>query len=111
MASFTNTLDRSPAVTRNRYGKGEAIYVAIPAETSFLSSLLDQLYPDLGIVKGPSTPNGVVARKLEDSSVLYVNTTGAEQTIHLDQPASGLLSGKRFEKVLILDGYETELLT
>jgi beta-galactosidase len=75
-AVFANTRDKSPAVTRNRYGEGEALYVAIPANTGFLVPLLDSLYPALGIEKGPAAPPGVVARKLEDGTLLYVNTTG-----------------------------------
>lgn len=111
VASFTNTLEKSPAVTRNRYGKGEAIYVAIPADADFLSLLLDRLYPALGIQKGPVTPSGVVARSLEDGSLLCVNTTGIEQTIQLDREASGLLSGSRFADSLTLGAYEVELVT
>lgn len=110
IAAFTNTLDKSPAVTRNRYGKGEAIYVAIPADADFLSLLLDMLYPTLGIQKGPVTPAGVVARKLEDGSLICVNTTGTEQTIKLDREASGLLSGNHFENSLTLGAYDVELL-
>lgn len=109
-AAFTNTLEKSPAVTRNRYGKGEAIYVAIPANTNFLMPLLDKLYPSLGIETGPATPQGVVARKLEDGAFIYVNTTGAEQTVKLDMPSSGLLTGRRFEKTLTLGAYDVEIL-
>lgn len=110
IASFTNTRDRSAAVTRNRYGKGEAIYVAIPANTSFLNALLDTLYPALEIVKGPATPLGVVARQLEDGSVIYVNTTGTEQTVELDRPATGFLSGAQFGNSLTLGAYDVDLL-
>ncbi|SFD49242.1 beta-galactosidase [Paenibacillus catalpae] len=110
MASFTNTLELSPAVTRKIYGKGEAIYVAIPADTSFLSSLLEQLYPKLGVNPGPTTPLGVVARKLEDDSTIYVNTTGTDQTIQINKPAKGLLTGRHYEQVMVLSGYEAELL-
>jgi beta-galactosidase len=109
-AAFTNTLENSPAVTRNRYGKGEAIYVAIPANTNFLRTLLETLYPALGIETGPVTPPGVVARNLEDGAVIYVNTTGKEQTMNLDKPASGFLSGQRYESSLTLGAYDVELL-
>ncbi len=110
LAKFTNTLDKTPAVTRNRYGQGEAIYVAIPANTTFLKPLLEILFPTLGIETGPATPPGVVARKLEDGTVIYVNTTGTEQTMKLDMPASGFLSGKLFDNSLTLDAYDVELL-
>ncbi|WP_338554268.1 beta-galactosidase [Paenibacillus sp. KS-LC4] len=110
VATFTNTWDKSPAVTRNKYGKGEAIYVAIPANTSLLTALLDPLYSALGIQKGPSTPTGIIARELDNGSVIYVNTTGTEQTIELDRPASGFLTGRNFERSLTLSSYDVELL-
>ncbi|WP_177222324.1 beta-galactosidase [Paenibacillus sp. UNC496MF] len=110
LATFSNTLEKSPAVTRNRYGKGEAVYVAIPANTHFLERLLRSFYPALGIQPGPATPIGVVARTLEDGSILYVNTTGATQTVKLETPACGLLSGTSFVNSLTLDAYEVELL-
>ena len=110
-AEFVHARERSPAVTRNRYGKGEAWYVAIPAESGFLAALLDRLYAILGIEKGPVTPTGVAARRLEDGSVLYVNTTGTEQKIELDKPVYGLLSGQDYACALKLDAYEVELLS
>lgn len=108
-ASFAHTYESSPAVTRNRYGKGEALYVAIPANADFLGALLDTLYPQLGIEKGPATPAGVAARKLEDGSVLYVNTTGHKQAVSVAQQATGFLSGSLIGDTLILEPYEVEL--
>ncbi|WP_281273410.1 beta-galactosidase [Cohnella lupini] len=109
-AFFDNTLERSPAVTRNRYGKGEAIYVAIPASTAFLKPFLESLYPALGIETGPVTPPGVAARRLEDGSTLYVNTIGKDQTIALEHPKTGLLTGRQYRNSLELSAYEAELL-
>lgn len=107
-ASFVNTLERSPAVTRNRYGKGEAIYVAIPANSPFLKPLLESLYPALGIRTGPATTPGVVARKLEGGAI-YVNTTGEHRTVRLDHPGTGLLSGLPYEHSMSLPAYEVEV--
>ncbi|WP_217593842.1 beta-galactosidase [Cohnella sp. GbtcB17] len=110
-ASFVNTLERSPAITRNRYGKGEAIYVAVPASTAILKPLLASLYPALGIEPGPATPSGVAARTLEDGSTLYVNTTGEDRTVTLASPGKGLLSGVQYNGELKLSAYEVDLLT
>jgi beta-galactosidase len=109
MAAFTNTWECSPAVTRNRYGKGEAIYVALPANTEFLTVLLDSLYTELGIVDGPTTPPGVSARRLDNGDILYVNTTGKAQALSLPLSGLGLLSGQSFESELLLDAYDAEL--
>ena len=34
LAMFTNTPEKSPAITVNNFGKGQAIYVALPAQMS-----------------------------------------------------------------------------
>ena len=110
IAEFVNTLDKSPVVTRNRYGEGEAIYVAIPANADFLGHLLADLYTSLGIKTGPSAPKGVVARQLDTGATIYVNTTSTKQHLKLDKPVFGLLSGERYECALVLEGYEVEIL-
>lgn len=109
VAAFGNTRESSPAITRNRYGNGEAIYVAIPANTECLTALLDSLYPSLGINKGPSTPPGVAARRLDNGDTLYVNTTGKPQSMAVPRLGSGLLSGQSLKSQLILDAYNVEL--
>jgi len=39
-------------VTSNKYGKGRAIYVGLPAKLEVLGSLVDDLIVELGIKKG-----------------------------------------------------------
>ncbi|WKL02038.1 beta-galactosidase trimerization domain-containing protein [Paenibacillus amylolyticus] len=110
IASFTNTRESSPAVTCNKYGQGQAIYVALPANTTFLSALLHRLYPTLGIAKGPATPSGVVARHLDNTNTLYVNTTGKSQTVPLQETAVGMLSGQTMVSELKLEPYDAEII-
>ncbi|WP_339296821.1 beta-galactosidase [Paenibacillus sp. FSL R5-0623] len=110
IASFSNTRESSPAVTCNKYGQGQAIYVALPANTTFLSALLHRLYPTLGIVKGPATPSGVVARHLDNTNTLYVNTTGKLQTVPLQETAMGMLSGQTITSELKLEPYDAEII-
>lgn len=110
VASFANTREASPAVTRHQYGQGQAIYVALPANTAFLTALLDRLYPSLGIVKGPITPEGVAARHLDGNMAIFVNTTGIPQSVKLQQGGSGILSGKSFDAELQLAAYDTEII-
>lgn len=109
-ATFSNTVEESPAVTENQYGEGKAIYVAMPANLSFLQALLHSLYPSLGIQLGPVTPAGVFARDLEEGISLYVNTTSMEQTIQLNTSGDGLLSGLSYKDDVSLDAYEVELI-
>ena len=56
---FTNTPEKSPAITVNEYGKGRAIYLAVRAQMAALASLVRSLYSALVIEKGPETPSGV----------------------------------------------------
>jgi beta-galactosidase len=62
---FTNTPEKSPAITVNSYGKGRAIYIAVPAQVPVLAPLVRGMYTDLNIEKGPDTPSGVCARVVE----------------------------------------------
>jgi beta-galactosidase len=109
VASFSNTREASPAVTRNKFGQGEAIYVALPANTAFLKALLDRLYPSLGIDKGMATPPGVAARHLGNGKAIYVNTTGMPQTVALQQAGKGILSNQSVEHKLQLEAYGAEV--
>lgn len=109
LARFTNTPERSPAVTVNDYGKGRAIYVATPAQPSVLGPVLRSLYPGLGIERGPVTPAGVSARVVAGRT-LYVNTTGEAVDIPIAGSQEGVITGKRHSGVLRLDPYEVDLL-
>ncbi len=109
IAHFTNVDGNPPAITVNNFGKGKAIYVAMPAQSSVMWSLYRRLYADLDIQLGPQTPKGVYAR-VADGRVLYVNSTTQEQIIPLDRPRKGLLSGKEWPTELHLGPYEVDLL-
>jgi beta-galactosidase len=72
LAQFTNSTDRSPAVTINRFGKGNAVYLATESKASSIGPVLNHVYNLLGIQPGPETPDGVYAR-IVDGRTLYVN--------------------------------------
>jgi beta-galactosidase len=108
MATFTNTPERSPAITANSYGKGRAIYVAVPAQMPILAQLLRGLYAELGIEKGPDTPPGVYARVVEGRT-LYVNTTAEEKTIPIRGSRRGRISGTSYDGVIRLNPYDADL--
>lgn len=108
MAAFTNTPEKSPAITVNNYGKGRAIYVAVPAQMSVLAPLVRSLYSSLGIEKGPETPPGVYARVV-DGKTLYVNTTGEEKMVGIRGSGHGIISGRSYESVVRLKPYDADL--
>jgi beta-galactosidase len=108
MASFTNTPEKSPAITVNHYGKGRAIYVAVPAEMSVLAPLVRSLYSTLDIEMGPETPAGVYARRVEGRT-FYVNTTGEEKTVPIRGSKRGIISGTSYEGIIRLKPYDVDL--
>jgi beta-galactosidase len=108
MALFTNTPEKSPAITVNDYGKGRAIYLAVPAQMAALAPLVRSLYPALAIEKGPETPSGVYAR-IVAGRTLYVNTTGEEKAISIRGSKRGIISGASYEGVIRLKPYDADL--
>lgn len=109
LATFENTPARSPAITINKFGKGRAIYLATAAQAPFIEPLVRSLYDELGIERGPSTPEGVVARQV-DGRTLYVNTRNAPATVHFAGIKTGILSGKSYAHKIDLKPYDAELL-
>lgn len=109
LARFTNTGDRSPALTINRYGEGSAIYLATEAKTTTVGPILDFVGKLAGIERGPETPEGVYARVV-DGRTLYVNTTTQEARIPLAGEQRGILVNSVYKGSLILGPLEAELL-
>ncbi|MNB94907.1 Beta-galactosidase BgaA [compost metagenome] len=108
LATFTNLDQELPAVSINAYGKGKAVYVAVPAQFELMQELLSHFYAQLGVEKGPETPLGVSARQI-GNHVIYVNTTADEQHVFLKVPGEGLLTGKLYETSLELAPYGVEV--
>lgn len=92
------------AVTVNPWGKGQAVYVGVPAREELLAALLEKLC-GLGPAF-PEAPKGVAARSLAGGAVLYVNTTGRAAAV----PARGeaLLTGAPCHGQLTLPPYGVE---
>ena len=107
LAKFSNIAGQPPAVTVNKYGKGRAIYLAAPAQRSFIEAILRTLYGTTGIQPGPSTPEGVYARVV-DGRTLYVNTTDEVKSVTLLKRVHGVLSHQSYEGELKLAPYESE---
>jgi len=106
LATFTDLEQDLPAMTINQYGKGKAIYIAVPAQKELMGELLDHLYVELQIEKGPQTPQGVVARQVGEH-VLYVNTTATEQQV--DAITGKEHQEKIFTSKLVLEPYGVEV--
>ncbi|MCI4592311.1 beta-galactosidase [Sphingobium sp. BYY-5] len=109
LATFENTPAKSPAITINKFGKGRAIYLATAAQAAFIEPLVRSLYDELEIERGPSTPDGVVAREV-DGRTLYVNTRNAPATVYFSGTRTGILSGKSYTQKIDLKSYDAEFL-
>jgi beta-galactosidase len=108
LASFSNIPGHPPAVTVNKYGKGQAIYLAAPAQPSLIEPIVRSLYGPLGIQPGPKTPEGVYARVV-DGRTFYVNTTEEEKDVAVGMNTHGVLSHKSYEGEMKLGAYQADL--
>ena len=108
-ARFSNVEGAPPVVTINRFGKGRAIYVATQSQPSVLQPLYRYLYQELGITRGPVTPDGVYARVVEGRT-LYVNTNRSPVELDIVGEQQGVLSGKTWRGKLQLGANGVDLL-
>ena len=105
LASFSNITGNPPAVTVNKFGKGQAIYLATPAQPSLIEPIVRTLFGPLGIQLGPETPEGVYARVV-DGRTLYVNTTKSDEDVTVGMKAHGVLSQKSYDGKMKLGPYQ-----
>jgi len=108
LATFSNIPGHPPAVTVNRYGKGQAIYLAAPAQSSLIGPIVRTLYRTLGIQPGPKTSEGVYARVV-NGRTFYVNTTDKEKTVAVGMKVHGVLSHQSYNGEMKLGPYQVDL--
>ena len=109
LGSITSLDKDYPIITANKYGKGRAIYVGLPARAEVLNPLVDELIDELGIKKGPQVPDGVIARQIDKNHILYLNTGRNAAKIMLKGVFKGILTGKTFVDSFTLPSEEPEL--
>jgi beta-galactosidase len=109
LSRFMNTPNHSPAITINKFGKGNAIYLATESKASAIAPVLNSIYRMVGIQPGPRTPAGVYARVV-DGRVLYVNTTLQEQRIPIEGRRKGIISGRVYEGTVVLGPQDADLI-
>lgn len=106
---FCGNILESCAVSVNTYGKGQAYYVSMEANTQILNWLYEQLAEENGLSRGIASPDGVVVRHIADGESFYVNTTGKTQIISLEQEGWAVLRETHVQGQLILAPYEGDL--
>jgi beta-galactosidase len=108
LSRFTNTADHSPAVTINKFGKGNAIYLATESKAAAIGPVLQYLYKLVDIQPGPPTPDGVYARVV-DGRTLYVNTTGQGRRIPIAGRRKGIITNRVYDGAVVLGPLEADL--
>jgi beta-galactosidase len=108
LARFTDVPDHLPALALNKFGKGNAAYLATESIPSAIGPVLEYLCNQAGVQRGPRTPEGVYARVI-DGRTLYVNTTGEQKTIPIEGGKKGIISGRVYDKAVTLRGMDADL--
>jgi beta-galactosidase len=110
IAKLTSLDKDYPIITSNKYGKGRAIYVGIPAIGEVLNPLLDDLISELAIKRGPEVPAGVMARQIDNNHLLYLNMSGESKTIPIKGNSYSLLFDKNYAGNITIAPYEPEFI-
>jgi beta-galactosidase len=105
------SLDKDyPVITSNKYGKGTAIYIGLPARGEVLSPLLDDLIAQLSIKKGPIVPEGIMTRQIDKNHILYLNVTGEPKEIQVKSNSRSILYDKEYKGNFTIAPYEPEFI-
>jgi len=110
IGSLTSLDKDYPIMTVNKYGKGRAIYVGLPAKGEVLNPLLDELIEQLGIKKGPQVPSGVMARQIDKNHFLYLNVSGEPKEIPVKGNSRSILFDKDYTGNFKLSPFEPEFI-
>lgn len=110
LASITSLDKDYPIITSNKYGKGQAIYVGLPANGDVLNPLVDELINELSIKKGPDVPDGVMARQIDKTHFLYLNISGETKEIPMKGKSRSVLFDKDYSGNITIAPYEPEFI-
>jgi beta-galactosidase len=105
------SLDKDyPIMTSNKYGKGRAIYIGLPAKGEILGTLLDELIVELSIKKGPEVPGGVMSRQIDKNHILYLNVSGEPKEIQIQGNSRSILFDKDYSGSFTIAPFEPEFI-
>ena len=110
LGSITSLDKDYPIVTLNKYGKGKAIYIGLPARNEVLGPMVDDLIKELSIMKGPDVPSGVMARQVDKNHFLYLNVSSEPKEILIKGNAQSILFDKEYNGNFIIPPYEPEFI-
>jgi beta-galactosidase len=102
-----------PAITRNSFGKGRAIYIGPDLDAGSLARVLRSLAASAGVESPAALPAGIEMTVRQASGkrwVFLLNHKPETQTIPLPHPATDLLSGQTRSGSIELSGYGVQVL-
>jgi beta-galactosidase len=108
IGSITSLDKDYPIITTNKFGKGRAIYVGLPAKEEILGPLLDELVVGLSIKKGPEVPAGVMSRQIDKNHILYLNISGETKEIQMKGYSRSILFDKDYNGNFMIAPFEPE---
>ena len=97
-----------PIITSHNFGAGTAIYIGLPARENVLEPIISELISRLGINTGPIVPEGVMARQIDPTHLLYLNLDGVPKRIELKGRSSSILYDRHYENTFTIDPYQPE---
>jgi beta-galactosidase len=105
------SLDKDyPVITSNKFGKGRAIYIGLPARSEVISPILDDLIIELSLRKGPDVPSGVMARQIDKNHFLYLNVSSEPKEIKIKGSLHSILSDKDYIDNFTIAPYEPQFI-
>ena len=108
MGQIVSLPDTPVIFTCNQFGKGKAYYLGLPSGCGLIGDIIDGLIQELGITPGPDVPEGVMARRIDDSHYLYLNVSDTVKNIEIEGKAKGILTVKTYKNICPVPPYEAE---
>jgi len=110
LGSITSLDKDYPIVTSNKFGKGKAIYIGLPAKGEILDPLVDELIAELSLNKGPEVPKGVMARQIDKNHFLYLNVSNESKEIKMKDRSRSILFDKDYNGNFTIKPFEPEFI-
>lgn len=108
---------RRPALTVNKFGQGQAYYIAVRSEDKFLNNFYHALGVELKLKQAlpAELPEGVTAQYRTDGSKEYIfllNFSSASKEVNVrDRQLQDMITGKLESNLINLEPYEVKILT
>jgi len=110
LGNITSLNKKYTIITSNKYGKGRAIYIGLPARNEILTPLVDDLISELSIKEGPDVPEGVMARQIDVNHFLYLNVSSEPKEIQIKENSRSILFDRDYAGSFTIAPFEPEFI-